>query len=172
MAYKTVKLSNPNFLLKRYWPTRAQPTIRLQQQPKTHMTQRHLPNGRRSEFLEEKKTRIESLKENKIQPLKITTNNFKSQHPQREKKKEKEDIIIKFPRLVRSTWHRSMGEEVHRETSNPQNPSFSSLCFPSGSSCCCYSCSCSFSSSVSTKTFRIKSATAFKAFFFFCFFSQ
>jgi hypothetical protein len=54
------------------------------------MTELHLPNGRRSEFLEEKKkARIESLKENKIQTLKITTNNFKSQHPQREKKKRR-----------------------------------------------------------------------------------
>jgi hypothetical protein len=91
------------------------------------MKQLHLPNGRRSEFLEGKKKQgSKASKKTRYKTLKITTNNFKSQHPQREKKKKKkkkEDTIIKFPRLGRSTWHRSMGEEVHRETSNPQNPS-------------------------------------------------
>jgi hypothetical protein len=39
----------------------------------------------------EKKTGIESLKENKIQPLKITTNNFKiTASPKREEEEEEE----------------------------------------------------------------------------------
>lgn len=88
------------------------------------MTQLHLPNGRRSEFLEGKKKKKDRKPQRK-QDTNTQNHNKQLQITASPKRveEEEEDIIIKFPRLGKSTWHRPMREEVHRETSNPQNPS-------------------------------------------------